>query len=139
MGEMSTASCDNERVGRADAAGLRVSDAMVAAPKTTPADATAAALGTLFANPHVLTALVVDGSRFVGVVQRDAPPAADDERPARALARRDVETIAPDAPLSEALARLDRQGSRRMVVVDRDDRLCGLLCLTADRSGFCQS
>lgn len=113
---------------------------MVAAPKTTSADRTIADLRALFANPHVLTALVVDGPRFVGVVHRDALPAADDDRPARALASRDVETITPDAPLSEALARLESHGERRMVVLEHDgDRLCGLLCLAADGSGFCQS
>jgi CBS domain-containing protein len=137
---MTAGSCDNEEIERGNADTLLVSDAMVAAPKVTPADGTVADLQELFANAHVLTALVVDGSQFVGVIHRDALPAADDDRPVRALARREVETITPDAPLSEALARLDRQGERRMVVLDpATDRVCGLLCLTADRSGFCRS
>ena len=63
-----------------------------------------------------------------------------DERPARALARRDVATIDADAPLAQALAVLDAGAERRLVVLDRDGRtLRGLLCLTGDRSGFCQS
>jgi CBS domain-containing protein len=136
---MTSERCDNESVARA-AAGLRVSDAMVTGPKTIPVDGTVADLRALFVNPHVLTALVVDGSRFVGVVHRDALPAADDDQPVRGLAHREVATIAPDAPLAEAFGQLDRLGERRLVVLEPGtDDLRGLLCLTADGSGFCQS
>jgi len=137
---MTSEVCDNESVARANADGLRVSDAMLTNPKTIPVDGTVADLRALFANPHVLTALIVDGSRFVGVVHRNALPARDDDQPLRALARRDVATIAPDAPLSEAFGQLDRLGERRLVVLQPGaDELRGLLCLTADGSGFCQS
>ena len=45
-----------------------------------------------------------------------------------------------DAPLPEATRGLDARGERRLVVLDPDGRtLRGLLCLTSDRSGFCQS
>lgn len=133
--------CDNERVGRDSARGLRVRDAMLTAPKTVPADATVGDLRLLFGNPHVVTALLVDGSRFVGVVHRgqlgDQIP---DEDPARALAGRDVPTVEPDAPLSDAIALLDSCAGLRAVVLDPDgERLRGLLCLTTDRQGFCQS
>jgi CBS domain-containing protein len=124
---------------RANADGLLVSDAMIA-PKTTPGDAVVGDLRALFVNPHVLTAVLVDGPRFVGVVHRDTLPDGDDQRPARDLAVRDAPSIRPDAPLTEALARLDRLGERRLVVLDpQGDHLCGLICLTADRNGFCQS
>jgi CBS domain-containing protein len=137
---MTTERCDRESVTRANGAGLLVRDAMNAAPKTTPGDATVGELRVLFANHHVVTALLVDGPRLVGVVHRDALPEGDDERPARDLAVRDVPRIGPDAPLTEALARLDRRGERRLVVLDPEsDHLRGLLCLTVDRAGFCQS
>jgi len=137
---MSAEPCDNDRITRASAAGRPVSDAMVGAPKTTPGDATVGDLRTLFANPHVLTALLVDGPRLVAVVHRDSLPDGGDERPARELGLRDVPMIEPDAPLTEALAQLDRLGERRLVVVDPDSgHLRGLLCLTTDRDGFCQS
>ena len=49
-------------------------------------------------------------------------------------------TIDPDAPLTEALAVLDEHAERRLVVLDRDGgTLRGLLCLSSDRNGFCQS
>jgi CBS domain-containing protein len=88
-----------------------------------------------------VTALLVDGTRFVGVVHRmQLDDQLGDEQPAAALARRDVPTIEPEAPLADALAILDADDERRLVVLDPDgDRLRGLLCLTRDRGGFCQS
>jgi CBS domain-containing protein len=138
---MAAEDCTNERVTRDDAPGSRVRDAMVSSPKTMPADGTVADLRAMFANPHVVSALLVDGSEFVGLVNRDAVRAeTPDAQPARSLARADVATIDPDAPLAEALAVLDRDAGRRLVVLDRDGRtLRGLLCLTSDRGGFCQS
>jgi len=138
---VATEDCTNERVTRDGAAGARVRDAMVTSPKTMPADGTVADLRAMFANPHVVSALLVDGSQFVGLVERgslrDETP---DGRPARSLVRPDVPTIHPDAPLAEALAVLDEDAERRLVVLDRDGRtLRGLLCLTTDRSGFCRS
>lgn len=133
--------CRNESVDRRDAPGLRVRDAMVTSPKTVPAQATVRDLRATFVNPHVVTALLVDGTRFVGVVHRmQLDDQLGDEQPAAALARRDVPTIEPEAPLADALAILDADDERRLVVLDPDgDRLRGLLCLTRDRGGFCQS
>lgn len=133
--------CSNERVSRENAELLRVRDAMVSAPKTVPADATARDLRAMFANPHVRTALVVDGPRFVGIVQRDElGDRIADDYPVRALASGDVPTTEPDAPLVDALTILDAHDERRLVVLDPDgERLVGLLCLTSDRQGFCQS
>lgn len=138
-----TAACANERVDREHAGNLRVRDAMVTAPKALPADVTVGAVRALFDNPHVVTALLVDCERFVGAIRRDELPEPDalaDDAPARALAVRRVPAIEPDAPLTEALAVLDARGENRLVVLEPDgERLCGLLCLTRDRHGFCQS
>ncbi len=138
---MTTGDCTNERVSRDAAPVARVRDAMVASPKTMPAAGTVADLRAMFANHHVVTALLVDGAEFAGVVSRDQlQDGTPDEQPARALARRDVATIDPDAPLSEALAVLDDDAEGRLVVLDPDGRtLRGLLCLTRDRTGFCRS
>jgi CIC family chloride channel protein len=138
---VATEECSNERVTRDAVRGARVRDAMVRSPKTMPASGTVADLRAMFANPHVLSALLVDGSEFVGLVDRDSlRDEAPDEQPARSLVRPDPVTIDPDAPLAEALAVLDEDAERRLVVLDRDGRtLRGLLCVTSDRSGFCQS
>jgi predicted transcriptional regulator len=133
---MAIGDCSNERVTRDAAPDARVRDAMVTSPKTMPADGTVADLRAMFANRHV-----VDGSEFVGLVHRDeVNDDVPDERPARSLARREVATIGPDAPLAEALTVLDARADRRLVVLDPDGRtLRGLLCLTSDRDGFCVS
>ena len=123
-------------------AGLeRVRDAMVTRPKTLPADATVADLRRLLANPRLLTVLLVEGTRFAGAVEReDVDDALANDVPARALTVPELETIGPDAPLQEAVERLDASGSRRMVVLDADGTtLLGLLCLKGDRAGFCRS
>lgn len=137
---MDLSDCSNPRVER-DADEARVGDAMVASPKAMAADGTVADLRAMFANAHVRTALLVDGTEFAGVVHRDdVPEEAPDDQRAGELARRAVPTIEPDAPLSEALRLLDADGATRLVVLDPDGRtLRGLLCLTRDRSGFCQS
>jgi CBS domain-containing protein len=114
---------------------------MVASPKTVRADGTVSDLRAMFANPHVMTAVLVDGAAFAGVVRRDAlrDDLADD-LPMRGLIDRDVPTVEPDAELAEAVRMLDADGERRLVVLDPDgSTLRGLLCLTSDRSGFCQS
>ena len=138
---MDSTDCDNPRVGREASGARRVGEAMVSTPKTMAANGTVADLRLMFANPHVRTALLVDGAEFAGVVRRDAvTDDLADDLPAPELARRDVPTIEPDAPLSEAVRLLDATGDNRLVVLDADGRtLRGLLCLTSDRSGFCQA
>lgn len=138
---MGSTGCDNPRVGREAADARRVGDAMVSTPKAMAANGTVADLRSMFANPHVRTALLVDGAEFAGAVRRDeVTDDLADDLPARQLARRDVPTIEPEAPLSEAVRLLDAAGDRRLVVLDADGRtLRGLLCLSSDRSGFCQS
>ena len=133
--------CKNERVTRDKAPGLTVRDAMNTSPKAVAADATVADLRELFENPHVRTALVLDGPTFIGVVHRDSMPAdGSDSEPAGTFANRDVTTIGPDAPLTEALNVMDKEDERRLPVIAPDgSSLVGLLCLTGDREGFCQS
>ena len=138
---MSDLECKNERVARDGADVLRVRDAMVKRPKTVPAEATVADLRRVFENAHVVSALVVDGPEFVGMVHRDAVAnGVADSVGVRSLVVTEVATIEPDAPLTDALAGLDSRAESRLVVLDPDGRtLRGLLCLTHDRNGFCQS
>lgn len=141
MEPMTEIECKNETVTREQAPGLTVGDAMVSSPKVLAGDSTVVDLRTLFENPHVRTAVLVDGTEFVGVVHRDAVPASgSDDVSAAEIAKRDVITIGPAAPLTEALRIMDEQESRRLPVVADDGRtLAGLLCLTKDGQGFCQS
>jgi CBS-domain-containing membrane protein len=120
-------------------ANLTVRDLMRRRPKTLPREATVGDLRRLFANPLVLNALVVDGAAFVGVVDRDDVDDRRDDARAEALARSAGVTISPEATSTEAMDRLDKDGSWRLVVVAPDGvTLEGLLCLNSKRSGFCQ-
>jgi predicted transcriptional regulator len=116
-----------------------VRDVMLSRPKTLPADATVADLRRLFANPRVETAVLVDRSRFVGVIDREGvDEVLPDDVPARSLARGDGVTIGADATVADAMARLDANRASRLVVVGDDGvTLQGLLCLNTRRTGFC--
>ena len=109
-------------IARDDAAHRLVRDVMVHRPKTLPVDATVADLRRQFENPRVQTALLADGG--------------DAAEPARAYARVDIPTLAPDAAIAEALALLDERGDFRLVVVD-GATLAGLLCLDRRGTTFC--
>jgi CBS domain-containing protein len=117
----------------------RVRDVMLSRPKTLPATATVGDVRGLFDNGKVMTALLVGGDAFAGMLAReDLPAGARDDQPARPYARRDVERIEPDALVSDARAWLDANDERRLLVIDGDGTtLRGLLCLNRDRTGFC--
>ena len=138
--ETPTEQCHHPKVRHDADDARRVSDVMVTRPKTLPADATVADLRRLFANSHVISALLVDGSAFAGIVNRDDVPAgAADTTPAGELANRDVTTITPSAPVADAMAVLEATGDFRVVVLKEDGAtLAGLVCLDQPRTGFCQ-
>jgi CBS domain-containing protein len=131
--------CHNPSLDRH--APVTVAEAMVSRPKTLPVEATVADVRGLFDNSHVQTALLVDGERFAGAIDREALPAeAGDGDAAADYAARDGETLTPDTPLALANERLDALETKRLVVLDPDgSTLRGLLCLKGDRSGFCVS
>lgn len=107
-------------------------------PKTLPRDATVGDLRRMVTNPLVLDALLVDGVAFVGVVDRDDVDDRPDDAPAQALAHSAGVTISPEATSAEAMDRLDKVGSWRLIVVGSDGvTLEGLLCLNSKRTGFC--
>jgi CBS domain-containing protein len=137
------AQCDHPKHGDIRNSSRVVSDAMVARPKTMSASATIGDLRRTFDNPHVISALLVDGPSFAGIVNRSALAGLGtdmgDDTPARDLADTDVVTVRPSTPLADAVAILDADESRRLVVVaDDGTTLAGLLCLDQSRTGFCQ-
>lgn len=132
--------CDHPKIGDIRTSSLSVGDVMVRRPKAMPATATVADLRRAFANPHVISALLVDGDAFAGLVNRvDLPEAARDDAPARDFADAGVVTVRPSTALPEAVKTLDTDQGRRLVVLEDDGRtLAGLLCLDESRSSFCQ-
>jgi len=128
---------ERERLTVEAARGRTVADAMLARPKTLPADATVADARRLFERPAVRTLLLADGTLFRGSLERDDLPAdAPDDAPALDFAG-NYESIRPDAPVEEALARIAGRREQRLVVLDADgETLRGLICLTGE-GGFC--
>lgn len=133
------ASCVQAQTTRQEAAPQLVGDVMLRTPKTLPGRATIDDARALFANPKVVSALVVDGDKFVGLLDRsDLPSLLAGSTPIRTFVRREVPTITPDRPVSEATDILDAWGLARLVVLAEDGAtLAGLLCLDLQRAGFC--
>ncbi|MDQ3889403.1 MAG: CBS domain-containing protein [Actinomycetota bacterium] len=109
-----------------------VREALVSDPRVLAADAPARAAAELLLRPNVKSALVVDGDRLVGCVSVEgivrAVAAGADLRtlPVEAICERDVTTIAPDAPLDQALRLMGERDLERLPVME-DGRLVGVL------------
>lgn len=133
------ATCVRAQVTVDDAAPLLVRDVMLSTPKTLSGRATVADARAFFDNPKVVSALVVDDGRFVGLLDRsDMPSLLAGSTPIRTFTRREVATITPDRPVTEAMDILDSRGLSRLVVLAEDgETLAGLLCLDLTRAGFC--
>ena len=117
---------------------MTAADLMLREPKTLPGDASVEDVRGVLANPKVQLVLLADGDSFVGAVTAipgDAPANA----PARDYAETEPDTIAPTASSDEAFARATANPNRRVIVLDDDHRLLGLLCLNQSRTKFCQT
>jgi CBS domain-containing protein len=115
---------------------LVAADLMLPDPKTLGADASVAEVRELLANPKVPLVLLTDGRAFKGAVTHVPPEAAPGDR---ALAYIDpaAETISPFASADEAFERTAAAPNRRVIVLDDDRNLLGLLCLNQSRTRFC--
>lgn len=128
------------KLSRDEASELSVRDVMYASPKTLPADTTVGELRRQFEQPKLRTALLADGSTFVGAIQRaDVPASAASEEQAIVYAQRRPEAIGPERPAAEALARSDGENDdyRLVVLADDGQTLIGLVCMNAARTHFC--
>jgi CBS domain-containing protein len=136
---MTEPACDNGKMARGEAQERLVRDVMVRRPKTMPADCSVAELRAHFENPHVRTALLVEGGRFAGAIApEELPAAAGGAEPARAYARADVPTVGPEASMADALDLMERRGDHRLVVLEGEEQtLVGLLCLDRTGTSFC--
>jgi CBS domain-containing protein len=112
-------------------------DLMLRSPKTLPLDATVREVRAVLDNPSVQLVLLADGDAF-GAAITELPDDADPASPARAFASPDVELMAPDRPAEEAWERTAASPFRRVVVVDEQGTLHGLLCLNAAKTDFCR-
>lgn len=134
------ASCMQAQTTRADVADRTVGEVMIRTPKTLPGGASIADAKQFFTNPKLISAVLLDGDIFVGLLDRtDLPSLVPDVAPVRTYCKRDVPTVTPQTPVSIAEQILDAYGTTRLVVLDDDgSTFAGLLALDRKRSGFCQ-
>jgi len=118
--------------------GQVAADLMLREPKTLPAEATVAEVRAQLASPKVQMVLLAEHGKLLGAVTRMPDTAAADE-PALDYADSNPDTIAPDAPSSVAFDQTVASAHRRVIVVDDDGTLLGLLCLNPSRTRFCQT
>ena len=117
---------------------LEAADLMLRNPKTVTAAASVAEVRELLVNPKVQMVLLVDGHAFKGAVTQIPTEASPRDR-ALDYVDPDAETISPDASADEAFERAAASPTRRVIVIDEEDKLLGLLCLNPSRTGFCQT
>jgi predicted transcriptional regulator len=111
---------------------------MVRRPAVHQPSTTLAQLRAFFRDDHVHMALLVDGDKLVGTVERgDLDPQLSGEASASSIARLDGRTIRVDADVREAFESMRHAGRRRLAVTADDSTLLGLLCLKASGRGFC--
>lgn len=127
-------------VPREEAIGQTVSEVMISSPKTLPSTATVAEVRRAFERPNLRTVLLADDGRFAGLIERDGVPAdAPDDVPAASYLEPTPRTATPDTPMSVAIDLLEGRSEPRLVVLDADGiTLRGLVCVSADGTGFCR-
>ena len=115
-----------------------VADAITERGKELPLDATAAAARDLLRSDSVrLVPLLDNDGHYVASVTREAIEAADDATSLASIATTSVPTATASTPLREAIATLDADGGRRLVVVRDDGLYVGLVCLRSSRRQVC--
>ena len=116
---------------------MTAADLMLRKPKTLAASASVGQVREQLDNPKVQMVLLADGQEFRGAVTH-VPADASPREPAVDYVDPRAETISPDASGDEAFARASASPNRRVIVLDDDHNLLGLLCLNKKGTGFCQ-
>jgi predicted transcriptional regulator len=99
---------------------------------------TVAQLRAFFSDDHVHMALLVEGQKLVGTIERaDLTSRLSAETPASTIARLEGRTVSPDATVAAAFTAMTRAGRRRLAGASDDSTVLGLLCLKASGLGFC--
>ena len=138
---MSAGAREHGKISREQAADLRVRDVMYQAPKTMSGATTVGELRDEFERrPGMRTALLADGDRFLGAVERgDLEAAGDAQAPAAEFAQRRPDRSAPTSlPPRRCPGSTPSDDAHRLVVLDAGGTvLAGLVCLNSARTHFC--
>ena len=114
--------------------GKKISDAMTSNPCAIDADKPVAYAAKMMKDENVGFAPIVEGARLVGALtDRDiamkvvAEGKDPQTTPVRDVASTSVISVKPDQDLDEALELMARYQVRRLAVVERDERLVGVV------------
>ena len=113
-----------------------MADLMLREPKTLQARASVAEVRALLDSPRVRMVLLADGRRFRGAITK-LPDEADPNAAALPFAEPKPETLSPSDSAETAFTRAAQNPHRRIIVLDEDETLLGLLCLNRSGTGFC--
>lgn len=114
-------------------------EAMLTTPVRHPLSATVGEIRDFFRDDHVHAALIVSAAGYLeAVVERDDIAGCQAlDAAAAPLGRLAGRTVPTGASLAEVRRAMTATGRRRAAVTSADGRLLGLLCLKANRAGFC--
>ena len=109
--------------------GVRVADVMNPHVAVVPAGATLRDLAHVMVTTHQQGFVVVDGAQVVGIVCLDDLRGAQvqPETEVSRVMRTQVHTVRAEAPALEAMQRMSRNGSTRLIVVDATGRMVGTI------------
>jgi CBS domain-containing protein len=112
--------------------GVRVADLMTPHVTTVPADLTVGELAQTMIREHQHGFPVVNGNQVVGMVSLDDLQGAQVPADARVdqVMRPQVYMVRPDAPALDAMQRMSRNKSGRLLVVDQAGRMVGMITNT---------
>jgi hypothetical protein len=116
--------------------GLTVADVMLRRPKALPSSSTVGDVRAMLGNPSVQMVLLADDGEFRGAIT-ELPDEASTDDEALGYADRRPESIRPTEPASTGFELTARNPHRRIVVLDEQHALLGLLCLDRTRTRFC--
>ena len=118
---------------------LRVVDVMRLRPRSVHADVAVGAVREMFRNPRVRIVLFTDGEVLAGAARReDIPETARDEEPVRRFMRTDLQSVSPETPVADVAELVATDPDRRLIVLDEQRVLRGLLCLNGNGTAFCR-
>jgi CBS domain-containing protein len=121
-----------------DLAGRTAGDVITVRGKELAVDATVADARALFASGSVQLIPVLDGGAYTGAVTRDDLADAGDADRISEHARSRPPVTTASTRLTDALAVLNDDGGRRLVVLGDDGTTyVGLVCLHRDRQRLC--
>lgn len=128
-----------ETMARAALRGRPIAQAVNSRGRALDGTHTASDARSLLSNPSVAVIPVLDEGGYLGAVDGSAlGPDVPDSTPLARLARPLLPTATASEPAEGALARLDRHGALRLVVLDEDERTYrGIVCLRSDRERIC--